>query len=51
VDPSAIPDILKEGWPGIVGGALKLFKDLPKAMEGQSNDLAFSEVVTDKCRL
>jgi len=43
VDPSAIPDILKEGWPGIVGGALKLFKDLPKAMEGQSNDLAFSQ--------
>jgi len=33
MDPSAIPDILKEGWPGIVGGALKLFKDFPKAME------------------
>lgn len=34
MDPSSIPDILKEGWPGIVAGALKLFKDLPKAMEG-----------------
>lgn len=33
MDPSAIPDVLKEGWPGIVGAALKLFKDLPKAIE------------------
>ena len=34
MDPSAIPDTLKEGWPGVVAGALKLFKDLPKAMAG-----------------
>lgn len=43
MDPSAIPDILKEGWPGIVGGALKLFKDLPRAMEGWFNDNVFPE--------
>lgn len=32
LDPSEIPAGLQEGWPGIVAGALKLFKDLPKAI-------------------
>ncbi|KAK7054442.1 Nonsense-mediated mRNA decay protein 5 [Paramarasmius palmivorus] len=32
LDPAAIPEQLREGWPGIVGGILKLFKDLPKAI-------------------
>jgi len=32
VEPTAIPEGLKEGWPGIVAGALKVFKDLPKAV-------------------
>lgn len=34
LNPSGIPESLREGWPGIVAGALKLFKDLPKAIEG-----------------
>jgi len=28
-----VPESLRDGWPGIVGGALKLFKELPKAIE------------------
>jgi len=32
--PAAVPASLREGWPGIVGGALKIFKTLPKAIEG-----------------
>ncbi|KDR83035.1 hypothetical protein GALMADRAFT_238799 [Galerina marginata CBS 339.88] len=31
--PDAVPDSLRDGWPGIVGGALKIFKTLPKAIE------------------
>jgi hypothetical protein len=34
LDPVDIPETLKEGWPGIVGGCLKLFQELPKAIEG-----------------
>lgn len=33
VPANQVPDTLREGWPGIVGGALRLFKDLPKAIE------------------
>jgi hypothetical protein len=33
MDPAGIPESLKEGWPGIVGGALKIFKELPAAIE------------------
>jgi len=32
LDPAGIPETLREGWPGIVAGALKVFKDLPKAV-------------------
>lgn len=32
--PDAVPEPVKAGWPGIVGGALKIFKDLPAAIEG-----------------
>ncbi|KAL0569124.1 Nonsense-mediated mRNA decay protein 5 [Marasmius crinis-equi] len=32
LDPASIPESLREGWPGIVGGILRLFKDLPKAI-------------------
>ncbi|KAL6303891.1 ARM repeat-containing protein [Sparassis latifolia] len=32
MDPSAIPDLVKEGWPGIVSGALHLFRELPRAI-------------------
>ncbi|KAF7298645.1 Importin N-terminal domain-containing protein [Mycena indigotica] len=30
--PEQVPDSVKEGWPGIVGGVLKIFKDLPGAI-------------------
>lgn len=32
--PSAVPETLQNGWHGIVGGVLKIFKDLPKAIAG-----------------
>jgi importin-7 len=35
LDPNDVPETLKEGWPGIVGGALTLFRGLPKAIAGQ----------------
>lgn len=34
MDPAQIPDSVKEGWPGIVSGALRIFNDLPKAIAG-----------------
>ncbi|KAJ7214009.1 armadillo-type protein [Mycena pura] len=33
--PDAVPEPVKAGWPGIVGGALKIFKDLPAAIEAR----------------
>ena len=30
----AVPAELREGWPGIVGGAIRVFKGLPKAIAG-----------------
>ncbi|RDB14686.1 hypothetical protein Hypma_016434 [Hypsizygus marmoreus] len=30
--PGNVPETLQSGWPGIVGGALRIFKDLPKAI-------------------
>jgi len=33
--PAAVPETLKDGWPGIVGGVLKIFKDLPAAVEAR----------------
>ncbi|KII90665.1 hypothetical protein PLICRDRAFT_52383 [Plicaturopsis crispa FD-325 SS-3] len=35
LDPAAIPETLKDGWPGIVGGILSIFKALPKAIEAR----------------
>ncbi|KIJ64587.1 hypothetical protein HYDPIDRAFT_154272 [Hydnomerulius pinastri MD-312] len=32
VDSSMVPANLQEGWPGIVAGALNIFKDLPQAV-------------------
>jgi site-specific recombinase len=34
MDPSTIPETLRDGWSGIVAGVLKIFKDLPSAVEG-----------------
>ena len=39
MDPSAVPDSIREGWPQIVAGALRVFKDLPRAIEGTSYTL------------
>ncbi|KAF8157919.1 armadillo-type protein [Crassisporium funariophilum] len=33
MQPESVPESLREGWPGIVGGVLKIFKTLPKAIE------------------
>ena len=33
--PDTVPEPLREGWPGIVGGVLRIFKGLPKAIESQ----------------
>jgi hypothetical protein len=41
MDPAGIPDNLKEGWQGMVGGALKIFTELPAAIESQSNHLSY----------
>jgi importin-7 len=32
MDPSAVPNTLADGWPGIVAGVLRIFKDLPNAI-------------------
>ncbi|KAJ3574136.1 hypothetical protein NP233_g1960 [Leucocoprinus birnbaumii] len=34
LSPESIPSGLVEGWPGIVTGIMKTFKELPKAIEG-----------------
>lgn len=34
MDPSGIPESVKDGWPGLLGGALKLFKEYPEAVKG-----------------
>ncbi|KAF8887163.1 armadillo-type protein [Infundibulicybe gibba] len=31
--PNTVPTTLQDGWPGIVGGILSIFKDLPKAIQ------------------
>jgi hypothetical protein len=32
MEPGAIPEGVREGWPALVGGALKVFRGLPKAV-------------------
>ncbi|KAF9257153.1 ARM repeat-containing protein [Marasmius fiardii PR-910] len=32
LDLGVVPESLREGWPGIVGGILRVFKDLPRAI-------------------
>jgi hypothetical protein len=34
MDPTVVPAELRDGWPGIVGGAIHVFKGLPKAIAG-----------------
>jgi importin-7 len=33
MDPAGVPNNLQGGWHGIVDGVLKIFKDLPSAVE------------------
>ncbi|KAF5348588.1 hypothetical protein D9756_009610 [Leucocoprinus leucothites] len=35
LSPEGIPAGLREGWPGIIGGIVKMFKELPKAIEAR----------------
>jgi importin-7 len=35
MDPSGVPNSLADGWPGIVAGVLRIFKDLPSAIASQ----------------
>ena len=35
LDPAGVPSSLKDGWHGIVGGALTVFKELPAAIESE----------------
>ncbi|KAH9949788.1 armadillo-type protein [Amylocystis lapponica] len=35
MDPSAVPQSVQEGWPVIVSGILRIFKDLPRAIEAR----------------
>jgi hypothetical protein len=44
LDPANVPEPLASGWPGIVAGILRIFKDLPKAMAGMY--LLLSEVMS-----
>ncbi|KIM40975.1 hypothetical protein M413DRAFT_445750 [Hebeloma cylindrosporum] len=42
--PETVPESLRDGWPGIVGGALKIFKSLPKAVEDRKRlEILFQE--------
>lgn len=34
MDEAAVPHELKDGWPGLVSGVLRIFKEWPKALEG-----------------
>jgi importin-7 len=36
MDPSAVPHSLQEAWSGIVAGVLKIIRELPSAIEGES---------------
>ncbi|KAJ7704207.1 armadillo-type protein [Mycena metata] len=50
----AVPETLKDGWPAIVGGVLKLFKDLPgaiaarKALEDYEDEDGDDDLVEEK---
>ncbi|GJE91719.1 ARM repeat-containing protein [Phanerochaete sordida] len=35
MDPAAVPQPVRDGWPQIVSGALRVFKDLPRAIEAR----------------
>ncbi|KAF5377980.1 hypothetical protein D9615_006718 [Tricholomella constricta] len=43
--PGAVPESLQSGWPGIVGGILRIFKDLPQAIADRK---ALEEALQDE---
>lgn len=51
MSPSAIPNSLMDGWPSVVGGALGIFKDLPKAVESELLTFLFPHVASDKSKI
>lgn len=36
MDPAAVPHSLQDGWSGIMAGVLKIIRELPSAVEGES---------------
>lgn len=47
MDPAAVPETIREGWPQIVAGALRVFKDLPRAIEARKELEAHFQADTD----
>ena len=35
MNPASVPAVLRDGWPGIVGGALNVFREWSKAVESE----------------
>ncbi|TFK52379.1 ARM repeat-containing protein [Heliocybe sulcata] len=49
MDPGDVPETLKEGWPHIVRGVLKTFKDLPRAIAArQALEDSYAEASDDE---
>ena len=44
--PDAVPEPLREGWPGMVGGILRIFKGLPKAIESLRFFVFFFSIIS-----
>jgi hypothetical protein len=49
MEASVIPEGLRDGWPGIVGGALNIFKTLPQAVASGSRIISVTGNSTDAC--
>ena len=47
--PSAIPETLKAGWSGILAGILRIFTDLPRAIQGNTHTPLF--ITPERSRL
>ncbi|EIW81171.1 ARM repeat-containing protein [Coniophora puteana RWD-64-598 SS2] len=48
VESSQVPENLRDGWPAIVGGALKIFRSLPKAVSKRKElETSLSEYESD----
>lgn len=47
MEAGAIPEGLRDGWPGIVGGALNIFKGLPQAVASGLQIVSMTGNLTD----